>query len=434
MSHLGFGKGLLAGVVVSSALVGLVACHFPECEPSETEDESLPELAVWPRLISPASGWSGGVGPAAEGEQKVVVKKPEPILADGALGADAEVEVVTWGSGIDLEALSNSSGVTITLPPLASIVAIHPKLDTSESSFVRWTAEIKGGGYAEILQQEDGAIDGAFFWPGGNLRPTSVESGEIRWRFTAKKELPEFLDYVSEPDGFVNFAWKGPEQCKGLASPNVSVDVLPLYNEAAKGCIEGGEGKGCGKGKSVQAWIADEFGRANAALADSGLTFRFKPLPSRSLEVASATIEGSRLDALADSTWQAGRTWDIAVLFVEVNTDRDGFAPILPSPKRALAVVRVSADPGKHALAHELGHMLGGRHHSDPGLPISYGHGFRVTALGNSTLMMEGGSLKKPIYSEPFNQKFQVQAGDEKFANNVCVFKQTAAEIAKFAP
>lgn len=95
---------------------------------------------------------------------------------------------------------------------------------------------------------------------------------------------------------------------------------------------------------------------------------------------------------------------DIAVLLLDANGACGEAREVYATPPTAFIVVKSSCAVGNHSFAHELGHLVGGRHDDDAEvLPYEFGHGFIAPSRRWRTIMAYpnncGACPRRPYWS-----------------------------------
>lgn len=109
-------------------------------------------------------------------------------------------------------------------------------------------------------------------------------------------------------------------------------------------------------------------------------------------------------------------------------------AAIMATPATAFAIVHwAHLGAPDYGLAHELGHLQGGRHSPEADIrrePLPYGHGFRGN--GVRTIMANGPQRRVPYWSGPDQRYEGLVLGDDSLRNAARVLRETAVYIANF--
>ncbi len=101
----------------------------------------------------------------------------------------------------------------------------------------------------------------------------------------------------------------------------------------------------------------------------------------------------------------------------------------------AFAVTRVDCAIGNYSFAHEIGHLAGARHDTDPNTsPYAYGHGFRYDPGYWRTVMAVYDSQvnRIPYWSNPNKTYGGVAMGTTSRKDNARVWGERAATVAAF--
>jgi hypothetical protein len=124
---------------------------------------------------------------------------------------------------------------------------------------------------------------------------------------------------------------------------------------------------------------------------------------------------------------------DIGVLLAEERNATINGA-VMADESTAFAVVHVGTmGPPDYALAHEIGHLQGGRHTPDRDAnqePYPFGHAFRNDEI--RTIVGTGGQRIVPYFSGPDQVYEQVVLGDSTLRNNAEVLRLSAVYISNF--
>lgn len=191
----------------------------------------------------------------------------------------------------------------------------------------------------------------------------------------------------------------------------------------------------------VDAIIARGFTETNAVYTESGVRARLVPVHTvqvdyeatdrlEALGALMGTSDGvlDDLHALRDQ-YQA----DI-VLLVTGPSGMTINGSVMATPENAFLLVQweVLGAPG-YGLAHEMGHLHGGRHNADEdplNVPFAYGHGFRTDAY--RTVLSGGGQRKVPRFSGPDVTFEGTVMGNAEVHDVARVVQETAIYLSNF--
>jgi hypothetical protein len=125
---------------------------------------------------------------------------------------------------------------------------------------------------------------------------------------------------------------------------------------------------------------------------------------------------------------------DVVVLITATGDACGRVVDIGEGATEAFAVVRWDCAIGNYSFAHEIGHLLGGRHDNDPNdNPFPYGHGFNYGPGNWRTVMSVNLNLDRIGYwSNPDVTLGGVPMGTASDHDNVRVWENRAGTVANF--
>ena len=290
----------------------------------------------------------------------------------------------------------------------------------------------RGGGTAEstTLVERDGEVAGSFVTAEGAYRIVPLGSGLQALVTVDPSKFPK-----DEPDSFraVEVANLGTPAAAPAAPSNTSpieIDVLVAYTPAAKAKVA-----------DVDLTIDEAIAEANQAFQLSDVHIHMNRVDSFEFPyVEKNKSYGAILDAFSKSPLVGNRRTqsgaDLAALLVD-QPEYCGLSQSIPAKaSTAFSVVHFDcAIFPRYSLAHEFGHLLGGRHElSDDNTP-GYAHGSQYTR-GNTpwaTIMVYNCTcMRIQHFSNPRILYDGVPTGTPDHNDNARALNENAPMIAAF--
>lgn len=329
---------------------------------------------------------------------------------------------------------------TIFRIPLSKSIDITAKLinrQKSDSS-IFWQGNVPGDSLSSIfLTSTHNILSGRIITKDGLFRIAYVDSNYYQVANLNPQKLMDTLD-----DAIVPLMPDTTESDMALACRDATngIDVLVVYTPAAE--------TGAGGARGMKSLIDQSINLTNVSYGLSGVSQRIRLAHAEKIaytESGNSVTDRNALQNTSDGVLDqvhALRTLysaDIVVLIVEtLQTGTCGQAYIQETVSTAFAayafaVVKRQCSADNLTFAHELGHIMGARHHDDAStLPYAWAHGHEKNGY-QSVMSKVAGSIRTTNFSNPsVNWPNTQPTGLTGISENFRVLNATAATVTKF--
>jgi hypothetical protein len=235
-------------------------------------------------------------------------------------------------------------------------------------------------------------------------------------------------------EGVKEKASNSQQSPKGKSVTNPTVDVMVLFTNQAAAATS-----------NMQALAEGAIQSSNTSFSNSnaGVTFNLIHYQQVSYNESNSTVTDlNRLKGTSDGhmdnihSLRDQHGADVVVLLAANYSGSCGRAAEIGAvSSEAFAVTRDDCAIGNYSFAHEIGHLAGARHDSDPNSsPYAYGHGFRYTPAYWRTIMgvQVTSVFRVPYWSNPDVYYGGVAMGSSSWRDNARVWDVRANTMAGF--
>jgi hypothetical protein len=338
----------------------------------------------------------------------------------------------------NLPALKESQSMRISLPSLAAATASKRRAETISADQWVWSGSFAGDKGSAFLSATGSDITGVIQFERLLFTIEPLGKGLHVLVLVDQSKIPpdEPPDWNPEPqqqkDGQSESAQNIPSAIESTTT-TTTVDVMVVYTPAA-----------AASSGNITSLVNGCIQSTNDGLINSDANPRVNLVHAVQVtytESGSVQTDVNRLRNTSDGYMDNIHTLrnqygaDVVVLLVDYG-DYAGIAyNIGVDSSDAFAVVVDNYAVGNYTFAHEIGHLVGGRHDNDPGtIPSSYGHGYRYNPGYWRTIM----AVLDPIvyrinyWSNPRKTYGGVAMGTVDWNDNTRVWNERASIVAGF--
>lgn len=329
---------------------------------------------------------------------------------------------------------------TIFVIPLSKSVDIMARLINRQSSdsSVFWQGDVPGDSLSSIfLTSTHNVLSGRIITKDGLFRIAYVDSNYYQIATLHPGKLMDTLDDADVPIMTDTTASDMALACRDATN---AIDVLVVYTPAAEA--------GAGGARGMKSLIDQSINLSNVSYDLSGVSQRIRLAHAEKItytESGNSVTDRNALQNTSDGVLdqvhalRALHSADIVVLIVEtLQPGACGQAYIQETVSTAFAayafaVVKRQCSADNLTFAHELGHIMGARHHDDPGtLPYPWAHGHEKNGY-QSVMSKVSGSIRTTNFSNPSVNWANTQpTGVTATRENFRVLNATASTVTKF--
>lgn len=218
-----------------------------------------------------------------------------------------------------------------------------------------------------------------------------------------------------------------------LSSSDPVIDIMVVYTPQSASASG-----------NIQSLINASIQSTNETLQNSGINASVNLVHSAQVnytETGNMVTDLNRLHGTNDGYMDVVHSWrdqygaDIVVLLTATG-QYCGIAYWIEVPSSdAFAISRNDCSVGNYTFAHEIGHLIGGRHDNDPASsPRAYAHGYVYSPAYWRTVMavVQSGINRIPYWSNPNKTYGGVAMGTSNWNDNARVWENRAATVAGF--
>lgn len=218
-----------------------------------------------------------------------------------------------------------------------------------------------------------------------------------------------------------------------LSSSDPVIDIMVVYTPQSASASG-----------NIQSLINASIQSTNETLHNSGINASVNLVHSAQVnytETGNMVTDINRLHGTNDGYMDVVHSWrdqygaDIVVLLTATG-QYCGIAYWIEVPSSdAFAISRNDCSVGNYTFAHEIGHLIGGRHDNDPASsPRAYAHGYVYSPAYWRTVMavVQSGINRIPYWSNPNKTYGGVAMGTSNWNDNARVWNERAATVANF--
>lgn len=218
-----------------------------------------------------------------------------------------------------------------------------------------------------------------------------------------------------------------------LSSSDPVIDIMVVYTPQSASASG-----------NIQSLINASIQSTNETLQNSGINASVNLVHSAQVnytETGNMVTDLNRLHGTNDGYMDVVHSWrdqygaDIVVLLTATG-QYCGIAYWIEVPSSdAFAISRNDCSVGNYTFAHEIGHLIGGRHDNDPASsPRAYAHGYVYSPAYWRTVMavVQSGINRIPYWSNPNKTYGGVAMGTSNWNDNARVWNERAATVANF--
>ncbi|MDG5768277.1 zinc-dependent metalloprotease [Balneolales bacterium ANBcel1] len=239
--------------------------------------------------------------------------------------------------------------------------------------------------------------------------------------------------YNNQKKGHYNEGSGNSGDSMTLSSSDPVIDIMVVYTPQSASASG-----------NIQSLINASIQSTNETLQNSGINASVNLVHSAQVnytETGNMVTDLNRLHGTNDGHMDVVHSWrdqygaDIVVLLTATG-QYCGIAYWIEVPSSdAFAISRNDCSVGNYTFAHEIGHLIGGRHDSDPASsPRAYAHGYRNNPAYWRTVMAVYDDFvnRIPYWSNPNKTYGGVAMGTTHWNDNARVWNERAAIVSNF--
>lgn len=334
------------------------------------------------------------------------------------------------------------AGITAKPDHVVEITFVHWFVFLSLSA-VFWVGKVRDDSESSVyITYTNKALIGRILTKNEQYRIQLVNDNQYQIAQLAPDKMTEPENDASIPTDLKEL---DKQDIKACEDPTNEIDVMVIYTEPAE--------KGAGGAAGMDALIKQCIFLTNSCYTASKINSKVKLVHSEKVvytETKDCERDRNALknpsDGILDGIHALRNLYkaDIVVLVIEEEaTNSCGITYIFESltsdfSPYAFAVVKRACSSDNLTFAHELGHIMGGRHNTDAGTtPYAYCHGYESTkyrtVMAYNTKPKGSETQREPVFSNP-NIKFAdgSACGIAGTSENYKVFNVTMPLISRF--